>query len=111
MANVEHLMLRADVAEAVERGELHIYPVETVDDAMEILTGMPAGKPDANGESPEGTLNYLVEQQLVGFAVVAKRFGDLLEVEKPKHGRGRKKSSKRSNRRGNAPSGRFRTRR
>ncbi|HVW28057.1 MAG TPA: ATP-binding protein [Polyangiaceae bacterium] len=78
-ANVEHLMLRDDVAEAAARGRLRIYPVDTVDDAMEILTGTSAGKPDENGESPEGTLGYVIEQQLLGFAVVAKRFGELFE--------------------------------
>lgn len=82
-ANVEHLMLRTDVAEAAARGALRIYPVDTIDDAMEILTDMPAGKPNENGESPEGTLSFVIEQQLLEFAVVAKRFGEMFETEKP----------------------------
>lgn len=80
-ANVEHLMLREDVVEGAARGEVKIYPVATVDEAMEILTGLPAGVPDENGECAEGTLNRLIEEQLVRFAVVAKRFGDFFEVE------------------------------
>ncbi len=46
LANVRHLMLRGDVIEAVERGQFHVYPVEHVDQCLEILTGIPAGERD-----------------------------------------------------------------
>lgn len=67
-ANVKHLMLRQDVISAVEEGGFHIYPVETIDQGIEILTGIPAGQRDEEGNYPEGSLNYLVEQRLREFA-------------------------------------------
>ena len=63
-SNVQHLMLRRDVVEAVERGEFHIYPVRTVDEGMELLTGLPAGEPDEEGRFPEDTVNGMVERRL-----------------------------------------------
>ncbi len=71
-ANVKHLMLRDDVVKAAERGEFHIYAVETIDQGIELLTGMPAGAPDEEGNFPEGTVNFLVKYQLAEFAKLAK---------------------------------------
>ena len=62
--NVSSLMLREDVLQAVEEGQFHIWAVDTVDDGIEILTGMPAGKPNKNGEYPKGTVNYAVQKGL-----------------------------------------------
>ena len=42
----------------------HIYAVDTVDDGIEILTGVPAGIPDKNGKYPKGTVNYMVAKNL-----------------------------------------------
>jgi len=67
-SNVNHLMLRQDVVEAVAEGRFYIYPVETVDQGIEILTGLPAGEPDEEGNYPEGTVNGLVQAQLVKMA-------------------------------------------
>lgn len=94
-ANVEHLMLREDAVEAAERGELRIYPVATVDEAMEVLTGLPAGAPDQEGVCPEGSINRLIEEQLVRFAVVARRFGDFFEVAAGDDGRSKKRKRRR----------------
>jgi predicted ATP-dependent protease len=74
-ANVEHLMLRDDVVEAVARREFHIYAVETVDQGIEILTGREAGERGPDGRFPEGSINQLVEARLDGMAEVARRFG------------------------------------
>jgi lon-related putative ATP-dependent protease len=63
-ANVKNLMLDPEVVEAVERGLFHIYPVDTVDQAMEILTGLPVGQENARGDYPEGTLNFKVMRRL-----------------------------------------------
>ena len=63
-SNVEHLMLRNDVVKAVEAGQFHIYPVKTIDQGMEILTGQTAGEPDESGAYPEGTINYEVSLKL-----------------------------------------------
>ena len=62
--NVKDLMLREDVLTAVDEGRFHIWAVDTVDDGIEILTGIPAGKPDKKGEFPKGTVNYLVKKSL-----------------------------------------------
>ncbi len=65
--NVVNLMLREDVITAVREGKFHIYAIDTVDDGIEILTGLKAGKPNANGEYPKGTVNYLVKQSLLKY--------------------------------------------
>jgi predicted ATP-dependent protease len=63
-SNVKHLMLRGDVVEAAAAGRFHVYAVETVDEALELLTGLPAGEPDAEGVYPEGTVNRRVADRL-----------------------------------------------
>jgi lon-related putative ATP-dependent protease len=67
-ANVKHLMLRQDVVEAVAAGKFQIYPVETIDQGIEILTGLPAGERDETGNYPEGSLNQRVETRLAALA-------------------------------------------
>ena len=62
--NVEHLMLRQDVVDAVAAGQFHVYAVEHVDEAIELLTGVPAGELDASGAFPAGSVNQRVEQRL-----------------------------------------------
>ena len=62
--NVDNLMLRADIVQAVEDGRFTIYAIDTVDDGIEILTGVKAGKSDNKGNYPKGTVNYLVEESL-----------------------------------------------
>jgi lon-related putative ATP-dependent protease len=68
VSNIKHLMLRQDVIDAVEAGEFHIYPIETINQGIEVLTGMPAGERDETGNYPEGTLNHLVEARLTEMA-------------------------------------------
>lgn len=63
-ANVEHLMLRDDVVEAAAQGRFRIFAVDDVDDAIELLTGLPAGQADSRGHLPEGSVNRLVSQKL-----------------------------------------------
>ena len=67
-SNVQHLMLRRDVVEAVEAGKFHVYPIETIDQGIEILTGIEAGNRDAAGSFPEGSINYRVERRLIELA-------------------------------------------
>jgi len=67
-SNVKHLMLREDVVQAASEGKFHIYPVETVDQGIELLTGMPAGEPDEEGNYPEDTFNGMVQAQLIKLA-------------------------------------------
>jgi len=81
-ANVKHLMLRRDVVEAVAQGKFHIYPVRTVDEGIELLTGLPAGERDENGLYPDGTINQRVEVKLLILAEQARAFAMPLEAEK-----------------------------
>ena len=62
--NVKNLVLKSEVVEAVRDGNFHIYAIEHIEEGIEILTGLEAGKPDENGEYPEGTLNYLILKNL-----------------------------------------------
>jgi lon-related putative ATP-dependent protease len=63
-ANVRHLMLRSDVVQAASAGQFHVYPIDTIDEAVSLLTGVPAGVPNQQGEYPEGTVNGRVMQRL-----------------------------------------------
>jgi len=62
------LMLRDEVVEAVREGRFHVWAVEKADEALELLTGMPAGKRGADGLYPEGTVNRLADEKLKEFA-------------------------------------------
>ena len=74
-ANVKHLMLRHDVVEAVAAGQFHIHPVSTIDEGIEILTGLPAGSRDAEGHFPYGSINQRVEVRLIELAEKRISFG------------------------------------
>jgi lon-related putative ATP-dependent protease len=74
VSNVQHLMLRQDVVDAVEEGKFHVYAVTTIDEGIEILTGLPAGEPDEEGRYPEGSVNYLVQARLAEMAEKRKAF-------------------------------------
>ena len=74
-ANVKHLMLRRDVVEAVEAGRFQVYPVDHVDQALSLLTGMPAGERGADGEFPVGSLNRRICERLVELAEHRRSFG------------------------------------
>lgn len=67
--NVQNLMLKDEVVKAVENGLFHIYSVATIDQGIEILTGIPAGKPDGNDNYPEGTIHDLVNKRLISLAL------------------------------------------
>jgi len=66
-SNVKQLMLRRDVVEAVENDRFHVYPVETIDQCLALLTGLPAGECDEQGNFPEGSVNLRVRARLIGF--------------------------------------------
>ncbi len=72
--NIKNLMLKAEIVEAVRAGKFHIYPVETIDVGIEILTGVPAGARDEDGNYPAGTVNWAVEKRLNQFAAGWKAF-------------------------------------
>lgn len=80
-SNVQHLMLRQDVVNAVREGQFHVYAVDTIDRGIEILTGAPAGEKDEEGNYPPGSINYLVAKRLVQMAERSKRFGEAEKEE------------------------------
>jgi lon-related putative ATP-dependent protease len=74
-SNVKHLMLRRVVVEAVMDGKFQIYAVETIDQGIEVLTGLPAGERDSSGRFPDGTVNHRVEARLSDLAEKRRQFG------------------------------------
>lgn len=72
--NVENLVLRREVRDAIAQGNFHIYPVERVDEAIGLLTDRQAGERGADGQYQEGTVNALVEARLMSLAQVRKDF-------------------------------------
>jgi lon-related putative ATP-dependent protease len=72
--NVGDLMLDSEVLEEVEKNNFHIWAVDHVDQGIEILTGVPAGKIDDEGNFPEGTINYLVNKRLEELSEALKEF-------------------------------------
>jgi len=73
-ANIKHLMLRRDVVAAAEAGQFGIYAVENVDQAVALLTGLPAGEADAKGEYPAGSVNRLVADRLAELTKIRQSF-------------------------------------
>jgi len=72
--NVKHLMLRHEVVHAASEGKFHIYPVDTVDQALGLLTGLPAGERDDRGSYPPDSVNGRVENKLLEFASLRRRY-------------------------------------
>jgi predicted ATP-dependent protease len=70
--NIKNLNLSDEVIDAVKEGKFHIYPIKTIDEGIELLTGVPAGKRNKAGEFPAGTVNYLVYEKLKKYAQIAK---------------------------------------
>ena len=70
--NVDNLQLSDEIIEAVKNKLFHIYSVSTIEEGIEVLTGVPAGKKDANGHFPAGTINYLVYEKLKKYAKISE---------------------------------------
>ena len=70
--NVNNLSLSDEIIEDVKNKNFHIYAISTIDEGIELLTGVPAGKKDSNGKFPAGTINYLVQEKLLKYAKVSK---------------------------------------
>lgn len=73
-SNVKHLMLRPDVIEAVRDDRFRIYPVASIEQGIEILTGLPAGLRGPDGRFPEDSLNHRVEARLIALAEQRRAF-------------------------------------
>lgn len=73
-SNVQNLMLKEEVVEAAKAGKFRIYPVRTIDEGIETLTGVPAGKRRDDGTYEEGTVNDLVDRRLGEMAEAMRGF-------------------------------------
>ncbi len=80
--NQQNLMLKKDVIEAVRKGRFHIYPVKTIDQGIEILTGIKAGRVKKDGSFEEGTVNFLVDEEMQRLAQSWKTFAASPEKNK-----------------------------
>ncbi|MFN8499821.1 MAG: ATP-binding protein [Anaerolineae bacterium] len=72
-ANVPQLMLKHEVAQAIEDGRFHVWAVHTIDEAMALVTGLPAGERGADGKYPEGSLHRRVQDKLRSYAEKSRR--------------------------------------
>ena len=71
--NINNLQLSDEVIDSVRNGLFTIYAISTIDEGIEILTGVPAGKRDKDGNFPAGTINRLVYEKLKKYAKVCER--------------------------------------
>ena len=70
--NVDNLQLSDEIIEAVKNKQFHIYAISTIEEGIEVLTGVPAGRKDKNGNLPAGTVNYLVHEKLKRYAKISE---------------------------------------
>ena len=80
---MKNLMLRQEVVDAVKDGTFTIYSIDTMEEGLEILTGMKAGEAQEDGSYPENTINYLVMKRLTEMAEALEPGED--EEKKPAH--------------------------
>jgi predicted ATP-dependent protease len=73
-SNIRHLMLKEEVVEAVKAGNFHVYPVTTIDEGIEVLTGLKAGKRSADGSFESDSISDRVQQKLASLAEKLRTF-------------------------------------
>ncbi|MEA3402198.1 MAG: AAA family ATPase [Armatimonadota bacterium] len=73
-SNARNLMLRQEVVDAIEAGQFHVYAVETVEEAMELLTGLPFGERDEEGNFPPDTVGAAVQKRLEEMAETQQQY-------------------------------------
>ena len=83
VTNIKHLMLRADVRSAVEDGQFAVHAIDSVDDGIELLTGLPAGQRDEQGQFPEGSINRRVEDRLTQYSEAMQEYSGKAAKSKP----------------------------
>ena len=71
--NIKNLQLSDEVVDSVKNGLFTIYAVSNIDEGIEVLTGVPAGKKDKNGKFPAGSVNYLVYEKLKKYAEISEK--------------------------------------
>ena len=72
--NVRHLMLKQELVDAAAAGKFHVYAVDHVEQAMELLTDLPVGQSDADGLFPEGSINHLVKLRLAEWIALRQHY-------------------------------------
>jgi len=88
--NTRNLMLKQEVIDTVKEGKFHIWAISTIEEGIEILTGMEAGTLQPDGTYPEGTLSRRVDERLVELAEIVRKFGkESEEGSRESHGRER----------------------
>ena len=75
-SNVKNLMLKHEVVDAIKSGQFHIFPVSTIDEGIEVLTGVKAGVAGKDGKYPTGTINRLVQDRLASMAEKVKGYSE-----------------------------------
>lgn len=85
-SNERHLMLNDEVVQAVKDGKFNVWSIETIDEGIELLTGMSAGERQSDGSYPEGTINFLVNKRLRDLVESMKKFGASEKDEKKVEG-------------------------
>lgn len=81
--NIRNLNLSDEVIKAVKDGVFHIYAVKNIDEGIELLTGVPAGKKNKDGKYTVGTVNYLVSEKLKKYAQVSgSKNSDTEQIQK-----------------------------
>jgi predicted ATP-dependent protease len=73
-SNIQNLMLKEEIVDAVKTGKFHIYSANTIDEGIEVLTGIKAGERRQDGTFKDGTVNYRVDKQLKDMAEKLKEF-------------------------------------
>jgi predicted ATP-dependent protease len=84
-SNVKNLMVREEVVEAVRAGKFHIYPVSSINEGIELLTGIEAGERNVNGEYPDNTLNFAVQARLKELAGKVQAFSSNHKAEQERY--------------------------
>jgi len=81
-SNMQNLMLKEEIVDAVKQGKFHIYAVKTIDEGIEVLTGVKGGEKRQDGSFDEGTVNYKVDKRLREMAEKLKEFPFFAEERK-----------------------------
>jgi predicted ATP-dependent protease len=77
-SNVQNLMLKEEIVDAVKAGKFHIYPAKTIDEGIEILTGVKAGIRQPDGTFEKETVNYMVDKRLKEIAERLREFPEFI---------------------------------
>ncbi len=82
-ANAPHLMLKHEIVQAIADGQFHVWTVRTIDQALELLTGLPAGERGPDGKYPEGSIHRRIEEKLRHYVEQARK-GEMPDRDRPK---------------------------